>query len=104
MEYTIDHNNNKCTYLNSKVHSYNDLPAIIDEVGNQIWCKDGNFHRDNDLPAKVVCSGRSMEWYQYGEQHRDDGPAVQTIVFNLYYKRGKFHNANGPALEWLYLD
>lgn len=38
--------------------------------GSIVWTKNGNFHRDNDLPAKVLSSG-VKEWWVSGKRHRD---------------------------------
>jgi len=40
---------------------------IIDEFGNQRWVnKDGQFHRENDLPALIYKDG-SKSWFKNGE-------------------------------------
>lgn len=45
-------------YINCKVHSDNDLPAIITKSGNnimsQIWCYDGVFHRTSYSPEGYI--------------------------------------------------
>ena len=48
-------------YRNSdgKRHRDNDLPAVIDSNGAQIWYRNGLRHRDNDLPA-VIHLNRSL--------------------------------------------
>ncbi len=42
------------TFLNGKLHSFNDEPAVHDtHEGNKSWYKNGILHRDNDKPAEV---------------------------------------------------
>lgn len=37
----------------------------------------GLFHRDNDLPARIMVQRDDYEWHQYGKCHRDNGlPAI----------------------------
>ena len=39
-------------------------------------------------------------WYQNGELHRVDGPAVEHVNGNKYlYLNGKLHRPDGPAIE-----
>ena len=47
---------------------------VIDEDGEQMWYKDGRWHRDDDLPAWIRPSG-DQYWYQNGKEHRENGPA-----------------------------
>lgn len=37
--------------------------------GSTIWLKDAIFHRDNDLPAKILANG-TKEWWENGKRHR----------------------------------
>ena len=67
-------------------------PYKIWPDGTTIWKnEDGNFHRENDLPA-VIYSNGSKEWYKNGKVHRDnDMPAViYTNNSKFWYKNGKF--------------
>lgn len=43
--------------------------------GRTEWYQNGNLHRE-DAPAIEYADG-SKEWYRNGEQHREDGPAVE---------------------------
>ena len=60
-----------------------ELPPTLED-GCWTWRdKDGKFHRDNDLPARIyVTNGHddndgSKEWWRHGQRHRDHGrPAV----------------------------
>jgi hypothetical protein len=74
-EYKIIHGN-KYRYKNGKLHSNNDLQAIIFSNGDQLWYKNGKLHRDNDLPAAIYKNG-DQYWYKNNDLHRDnDLPAV----------------------------
>jgi hypothetical protein len=41
----------------------------IDAYGSQFWFKNGERHRDNDLPA-IIYSDGSKEWYNNGNRIR----------------------------------
>lgn len=61
---------------NGQLHRDGDLPAVENCSGGKVWCQDGEQHRDNDQPA-VEYSDGSKIWYQRGKLHRDNGqPAV----------------------------
>jgi len=63
IEYVTDKFGNKCLYDdNDKLHSYNDLPALVLSVGTKYWYKHGNLHRDNDLPAIFYPDGQTQHW------------------------------------------
>jgi hypothetical protein len=67
----------KKSYLNNRLHSFNDQPAIEDVNGNKGWCLYGKLHRDNDQPA-IECVNGDKGWYWNGQQHREnDLPAVE---------------------------
>jgi ribosomal protein L25 (general stress protein Ctc) len=63
-----------------------------DSNGDQWWCKDGNLHRDGDLPAVIWAIGGQF-WYKNGEPHRNgDLPAIIYANGDQYwYKNGKLH-------------
>jgi len=48
---------------NGEYHRDNDLPAVIYANGAKQWYQNGYLHRDNDLPAVVYADG-AKEWYQ----------------------------------------
>jgi hypothetical protein len=91
-EYTITNDEYlRETRLFGKFHSINDLPAIIHVNGKQEWYKNGNRHRDGDLPA--IMGGDSQEWFKDDRRHRDgDLPAV---IFDYgaqyWFKYGRLH-------------
>ena len=41
-------------------------------------------------------------WYKDGKLHREDGPAVKwTNGSKFWYKDGKLHREDGPAIEYI---
>ncbi len=66
MEYVMDECGNRRTWKDNKLHSYNDLPAVIYKDGTQCWYKDGIYHRDNDMPA-LICKNGYAVWYIDGK-------------------------------------
>lgn len=67
---SINNGYKKETRLFGKLHSINDLPAVIYKNLSQEWYKDGKRHRDGDLPA-IIRSDGGQEWYKYGKHHRE---------------------------------
>lgn len=70
-------NDNKCWYnKEGQLHRENDLPAVVFANGTQHWFRNGKLHRDSKdqkgktLPA-VIAKGNKM-WYSNGNLHRDD--------------------------------
>ena len=38
---------------------------------------------------------------EFGELHRDDGPAIETSIgVKAWYRHGEFHRVGGPAIEY----
>jgi antitoxin component YwqK of YwqJK toxin-antitoxin module len=92
-EYKIDENGIEYWYKNGQLHRDNDLPAVISSKGSyESWYKNGNLHRDNDLPAVMSLKSAYRCWYKNGKLHREkDLPAV--IISNgskYWYKSGVF--------------
>ena len=53
-------------YLGNLLHNFNDLPALVQTDGIQIWYQCDDLHRDNDKPAVIYANG-VKEWYQNGK-------------------------------------
>jgi len=67
-KYFLDKHGNKCMYdHNGKLHSYNDLPAIIFPAGSKWWYKHGLVHRNNNMPAIIWPFLNSKEYYINGK-------------------------------------
>jgi hypothetical protein len=58
---------NQYWYKEGEVHRDGDLPAIILSNGDQYWYKEGEVHRDGDLPAIILSCG-DQYWYKEGER------------------------------------
>jgi len=72
-------------YKNGEYHRDNDLPAVIQANGEQRWYQYGKLHRDNDLPAIIYYNGDQF-WYKNGLSHRDnDLPAIIRINGEQYW-------------------
>lgn len=108
----VSNRNNKyvqCWYHAGKLHRDNDLPAI-EHDNFKIWFQNGKRHRSNDLPAVEYTNGRRFEWYRHDRRHRDgDLPAIidkctKTRWREWWYKNGKLHRDNGPAIIECYHD
>lgn len=62
--------NNKSLILSEWI-----LEGYEKNIKYQEWYKNGEVHRDNDLPAVVFKDGEK-QWWQNGKLHRENGPAV----------------------------
>jgi hypothetical protein len=76
----------------------------VDPDGSQRWFKNGNLHRDDDLPASIWADG-SKFWYKDGERHREgDKPAaIWADGSRFWYKEGKLHR-EGDKPAAIYRD
>jgi len=67
--------------------------------GYKSWYQNGELHR-LDGPA-VECANGDKYWYQNGKRHRLDGPAIEYANGSKYwYQNGKYHRLDGPAIEY----
>jgi hypothetical protein len=49
----------------------------------------------------VKTKNRDIHWYKEGKFHREDGPAIEFVDGeNHWYKEGKLHREDGPAVEY----
>jgi len=68
----IDNYGTQCWYnKDGEFHRDNDLPAVIWKDGSKFWYKNGQLHRDNDMPART-CANGYKEWWVNGERHREN--------------------------------
>jgi hypothetical protein len=93
--------NNKIEYFNrGKLHR-EDGPAVESPTRTE-WWKDGQKHREGDLPAIEVSATGYQEWWKNNKRHRDgDLPAVvgQDGTHQEYWKDGRMHRDGGkPAM------
>jgi len=62
-------------YKNGQRHREGDLPAVKYANGDLEWWFNNELSRDGDLPA-VICNNGHKEWYNKGKRHRIGGQAV----------------------------
>lgn len=66
--------------------------------GHEYWYQNGQLHR-KDGPA-VIENGHQF-WYQHGQLHRDDGPAIiMASGTKEWHRLGLCHREDGPAVEY----
>jgi hypothetical protein len=84
---------------NGQYHRDDDKPARIDPDGTLTWAKNSQLHRDLDKPARILADGE-LQWYKNGKQHRDDDkPAVIWADGTVaWFKNDKCHRSCGPAV------
>ena len=75
------------------------LKTYKNKNGDQYWYQNGEKHRDNDLPAAILCNG-DQYWYKNGFKHRDNGPAIISKYGSQYwFQNGSCHRDNDlPAV------
>lgn len=95
----VDEDGDESWYKDGQLHRDGDLPAAIYSDGYREWYQHGKLHRDGDLPA-VVLPGVEEAWYRNGSRHRDgDRPAVVTPGgYKAWYRNGVLHRIGGPAV------
>ena len=84
----------------NKIFIYHDCYNYEEKISEQ-WFKNGELHRDEDLPAMTTYRGRQINeegWYQNGKLHRENNPARITYkgeqkVLEEWYQHGKLHRA-----------
>lgn len=59
------------------------------------WFQNGQLHRE-DGPA-MICPYGSQYWFRHGLAHREDGPAVITSTYEEWKQNDKLHRIGGPA-------
>lgn len=57
-------------------------------------------HQEGEYTIKVYDDGEK-HWYKEGKLHREDGPAVEYADGDKkWYKEGMCHREDGPAVEY----
>ena len=69
-------------------------------INNTIeYYQNGKYHRDNG-PAIEYANG-AKEWWKNGDLHREDGPAIERANGEKEWrKNGLLHREDGPAIEF----
>lgn len=63
------------------------------------WYQNGQLHRE-DGPAVEQPNG-TRYWYWNGQPHRENGPAEEWAGgLKKWYWNGQLHREDGPAVEW----
>jgi hypothetical protein len=79
--------------------SYETYEVRVYDDGTKKWYQKGERHR-LDGPA-IEFSDGTKEWYQNGKRHRLDGPACEWSDGDKHWcQNGKLHRLDGPALEY----
>ena len=74
------------------------MSIMFEQYGNKAWYEDGELHR-LDGPA-VESSNGYQAWYIRGKRHREDGPAVEFANgTGAWWIDGLRHRLDGPAVE-----
>ena len=77
----------------------NEVEIKTDSDGSRYWYQNGQLHR-TDGPAVEYSDGLRY-WYQNGVRHRTAGPAVEHPDGSRYwYQNGIRHRTDGPAVEY----
>lgn len=89
-------------FRNGQLHRDDDLPAKMYDNGDKEWYRYGLLHRDHDLPAVITSSG-DQKWYRYGKLHREnDLPAVITFSGDLqWFRNGRLHRDDNNLPTWV---
>ena len=67
--------------------------------GDKRWYQNGELHR-LDGPAVEYADG-DKRWFQNGMRHRLDGPAIEHANGDKsWYQNDKLHRLDGPASEY----
>jgi hypothetical protein len=95
-------------YVDNRLHSINDMPAVIkiedeyygkkfsngDKCVTENWYCNNKKHRGNNMPASNN-SYDVKKWYKNGlPHHANDSPAKKYISANMWYLYGKPHRDN----------
>ena len=111
-------------YKEGKLHRL-DGPAIEHSDGSKFWWIDDHHYTEEEYKAKVSesnivyteeefdelpkdkqngCvkfSNGEKCWYKEGKLHREDGPAVECANGDkFWYKKDQLHREDGPAIEY----
>lgn len=72
----------KYRFKNKKLHANNDEPAVIKYRGECIkkWYKDGELHRDNNMPAITYSSNGYKIYYSNGKFIGDNLSCTKQII------------------------
>lgn len=73
---------------------------VLDQNGFLAHYVDGLLHNDNDEPALTREKFQFKGFYKKGKLHRVNGPAVIHFEYRAYYVEGVRHRLEGPAVYY----
>ena len=87
-----------------QLHSFSDQPAVVYNNGSRLYYTNDELDRQNE-PAVIYSDekGKRHEYYKNGKRHNKDGPAVirydlkGCIISEEYYIENMRHRDDGPA-------
>ena len=80
-----------------RFHRENDLPAKVLSSTHKEWWIHGQLSRENDQHTVEIDGTR--KWYVNGVLHREHGPAIiKNDGTLMYYINGRLQNVSGPAI------
>ena len=65
----------------------------IKENGDQLWTKDGKFHRDHWKPAKIYADNNYGVWYRNGKLCNKVDREGKMIIYDEYFTQIKWCNS-----------
>jgi hypothetical protein len=68
---------------------------IIDQDGTIRWVSGDDFHRIGG-PA-IICPNGDQSWWQYGQLHREDGPARE---YRYIHNVSTIDRYDPPLIDW----
>ena len=75
--------------------------VYVDSYGNTFWYKDQEHTLLHRLGGPAFTSSGMSSWYQNGQLHREDGPAIEFATGGEeWYQNGKLHRVDGAAINW----
>ena len=59
-----------------------------------------HIRKHPDFTGCLIDKDNDVFWYKNGKRHRTDGPAIECANGDKWwYKNGEYHRENGPAIE-----
>jgi len=75
-----------------------DKEIYIDQYGNKIYKNSKGIYLDG---SEIKHVNGTKYWYKEGKKHKDNGPAIECAdKFKEWYKEGLLHRVDGPAIEY----
>ena len=102
---------------NLKPGEYREAEWTEDDSGESLIVRVENNEKESSYKAAILAEFPTREkliqsikigkvngnkyWYKNGKYHREDGPALELVNGDKYWcKEGKIHREDGPAIEY----